>query len=185
MIKPTFIAEVKTKSPFGYFSKLYWRELFEVANLHGDWISIHTDYRWGGSFKLLKFVRTLTNKPILAKGIHSTDNEIQQALDCGANYVLVVDRIPDEKYIDKCLLEISHLNDFRKALSKFPDAKYVYNNRDLSTGKMRNHNYFDAYRCEGPKWLCEASGIKTLKDVNPLADAYIVGENLVEFCDSL
>jgi len=184
-VKPIFIAEVKTKSPFGFYSKLFWRELFEVADNYGDWISIHTDYRWGGSFKFLRFVRTLTNKPILAKGIHATDDEVQEALRCGADKVLVVDRLPAEKYVEQCLLEISSLTDFRKALSKFPTAKFVYNNRDLSTGKMKSHNYFDAYKCEGPEWLCQASGIKTIKDIHPSADAFIVGEHLIEFCNSL
>lgn len=180
--KPIFIAEVKTKSPFGYFGKLYWKELFDIAEKHGDWISIHTDYRWGGSFKLLKFVRTLTKKPILAKGIHSTDEEVQKALDCGADYVLVVDRLPAEKYIDKCLLEVSTLNKFREFLRQYPNAKYVYNQRDLNTGEMKDWNYFDAYKCEMPQWLCQASGIKSRNNVNRLADAFIVGEHLEQFC---
>lgn len=179
---PIFIAEVKTKSPFGYCSKLYWKELFDIADKHGDWISIHTDSRWGGSFKLLKFVRTLIKKPILAKGIHSTDEEIQQALDCGADYVLVVDRLPAEKYIENCLLEVSSLTLFREFLRKYPNAKYVYNKRDLTTGKMKDFDYFDAYNCEMPKWLCQASGIKSLEDINNLADAFIVGEHLEQFC---
>ena len=67
------IAEVKTQSPFGYKSDKSWDELFEVANKVGDIISIHTDRRWGGSFELLQKARSLTNKPILAKGIHKND----------------------------------------------------------------------------------------------------------------
>lgn len=87
------IAEVKTQSPFGFRSALSLQELFDLANRHGDIISVHTDMRWGGSFDLLRKARKLTTKPILAKGIHETDEEIEQAFASGANFVLVVGRI--------------------------------------------------------------------------------------------
>ena len=88
------IAEVKTKSPFGYVSGKDWAELFEIANIIGDIVSIHTDPRWGGSMELVKKARNLTSKPILAKGIHKSDDEIRQCLEAGADFVLVVGRIP-------------------------------------------------------------------------------------------
>ncbi|MAJ97292.1 MAG: hypothetical protein CMI56_01585 [Parcubacteria group bacterium] len=47
----------------------------------GDIISIHTDSRWGGSFELLEKARGLTDKPILAKGIHKDDADIEKALE--------------------------------------------------------------------------------------------------------
>ena len=71
------IAEVKTESPFGFKSERSWGELFAVANENGDILSIHTDSRWGGSFDLIKKAKSLTNKSILAKGIHATDSEVQ------------------------------------------------------------------------------------------------------------
>ena len=49
----TFIAEVKTQASSGWRSERSWDELFDIANEHGDWISIHTDARWGGSMKLV------------------------------------------------------------------------------------------------------------------------------------
>ncbi len=99
-----FIAEVKTKSPFGFASNKSWHELFDIANLHGDIISIHTNPFWGGSFDLLKIARDMTTKPILAKGLHENDENIKTALDLGADYVLVVGRIP-EICQDKCIVE--------------------------------------------------------------------------------
>lgn len=67
-MKPLFIAEVKTQSPFGFFGNKSWDELFEAANKVGDIISIHTNPLWGGSFDHLMLARRMTNKPILAKG---------------------------------------------------------------------------------------------------------------------
>src|SRR3989344_6841606 len=98
------IAEVKTKSPFGYKSDKTWDELFQVAEHIGGMISIHMDQRWGGSFELLKKARALTKKPILAKGMHKTDEEIKAAINLGADWVLVVGRIP-EMNLDKCIIE--------------------------------------------------------------------------------
>lgn len=77
------ITEVKTQSPFGYKSNEVWEELFNLANGFGDIISIHTNPKWSGSFKLLEKARGLTNKPILAKGLHETDDEIKRLLIMG------------------------------------------------------------------------------------------------------
>src|SRR4051812_45555141 len=108
----TIIAEVKTGSPFGYRSEKSWDELFAIASEAGDIVSIHTDSRWGGSFELVKKARSLTTKPILAKGIHATDAEIEQAIEAGADYVLVVGRVP-ALYIEKCLIEPLTLDELR------------------------------------------------------------------------
>jgi len=133
MKRPLLIAEVKTKSPFGYESAKTWEEQFKFANTHGDILSIHTDVRWGGSFELLSKARTLTDKPILAKGIHADDTQIERAVACGAEYVLVVGRIP-KVHLDKCLIEVNSLAE----LEKIPaGVKAVWNNRDLNTGGVK------------------------------------------------
>lgn len=187
MNKTIFIAEVKNKSPFGFYSKLALPELWELANQYGDWISVHTNYRWGGSFKWLKWCRDNTNKPILAKGIHSTDEEVDRALDLGADYVLVVNRIPESKNINKCLLEISDPKILAESLLEYPNVKYVYNSRDLKTGLEKENDLYDHYRYNC-NWLCGASMIKNKYDPlirYPLCDAFIIGENLPAFCRQL
>lgn len=174
------IAEVKTESPFGFKSNKSWGELFDIANELGDIISIHTDSRWGGSFDLIKKAKLLTNKPILAKGIHASDKEIKQAIEAGADYVLVVGRIP-AMYQDKCLIEPLSLAEL-KLIPK--NLKVVWNSRDLSDGGIKKE-IFEKARNLFKGWLCQASNIKTVEDIKTGADAVLVGSNLIDFVKSL
>lgn len=180
MKKPLIIAEVKTQSPFGFTSDKSWYELFEIANSVGDIISIHTDPRWGGSFDLIRKAKTLTAKPILAKGIHASDAEIKMALDAGADYVLVVGRLT-AKYQDKCLFEPLSLEE----LKNIPEnLKVVWNSRDLANGKIKKET-FEQAREIFKGWLCQASNIKTIEDIKAGADALLVGQNIFTFIKSL
>lgn len=148
--------------------------------MHGDIISIHTDPRWGGSFELIKKAKMLTDKPILAKGIHKNDDLVQQAVDAGANYVLVVGRIP-EIHLEKCLIEPLTLEELKKLP---PSIKAVWNSRDLETGGLKTE-FFEQARNIFNGWLCQASNIKTIEDIEEGADAVLVGTHLIEFTNSL
>lgn len=190
--KPIFIAEIKTQSMFG-FKTNYSREcLIDTALRYGDWISVHTDPRFGGSFDDIYQIRRKTNKSILAKGFHSHNHDVEKALDLGADYVLVVDR-PDRKllnlYTDKILFEFSNsklLNESSYDFAEF--GKVVFNGRNLDTGigKKSIAQYHEfRNRC---KWLCGASLLKEpdyVQKFYPNCDAFIVGENLVDFCKKL
>ncbi len=173
------IAEVKTESPFGWKSERSWGELFEIADKSGDIISIHTDPRWDGSFDLIKKARAKTSKPILAKGIHENDSDIQKAIDVGADFVLVVGRMP-KIHLEKCLVEPPTLQE----LKTIPEnIKVVWNSRDLKTGGLKSET-FEQARALFSGWLCQGSNICTLADVHPLADAVLVGTHLLEFAES-
>lgn len=178
--KVQIIAEVKTESPFGWKSDKNWDELFEVANRIGDIISIHTDPRWGGSFDLISKARALTKKPILAKGIHDSDASIEESLNRGANYVLVVGRMP-KVHIDKCFVEPLALEELKTIPQ---DIKVVWNSRDLSSGGLKSETFQQA-RAIFKGWLCQASNIKTVLDIQEGADAVLVGSHLVGFAESL
>lgn len=174
------VAEVKTQSPYGFKSDKTWDYLFDLANEYGDVISIHTDPRFGGSFKLLERARGKTNKPILAKGEHRVNLDIEKAIKIGANYVLVVGRIP-EVYQDKCIIEPYSLQELRNIPEGF---KVVWNSRDLRDGSRKKES-FDEARKIRKGWMCQASNIKSKKDVNSLADAILVGSYLEEFIKCL
>jgi indole-3-glycerol phosphate synthase len=176
MPAPTFIAEVKTASPFGWRSEKSWGELFEIANQYGDWISVHTDPRWDGSFELVAKARKLTDKPILAKGIHADDADIRKALDAGADWLLVVGRAP-EVHPEQCLIEVITVADFQTLPA---GTKAVWNSRDLATGGPKSETFADA-RAAWDGWLCQASNIRTPDDVASGADAILVGTHLPEF----
>ncbi|OHA17711.1 MAG: hypothetical protein A2664_03805 [Candidatus Taylorbacteria bacterium RIFCSPHIGHO2_01_FULL_46_22b] len=174
------IAEVKTVSPFGFISDRSWEDLFRVAEEIGDMISIHTDPRWGGSFELLEKARGLTQKPILAKGIHKEDSDIRRAIECGADFVLVVGRMPSV-YTSKCLIEPLSLAE----LKSIPlSQRAVWNSRDLASGGLKKESFKDA-RAEFSEWLCQASNIQTVADIDQSADAVLVGTHLIEFAESL
>ncbi len=176
----TIIAEVKTISPFGYSSDKPWDELFEKANEIGDIISIHTDKRWGGSLDLLKKARNLTKKPILAKGIHESDEDIKKCLEIGADYILVVGRIPSFSQ-ENLLIEPNSLEE----LSKIPsNLRGIWNSRDLKTGGFKDETFENA-RAIFSGWLCQASNIKSVQDIKTGANAILVGTNLLNFANSI
>lgn len=170
------IAEVKTHSPFGWQADKSWDELFEIAATIGDIISIHTDPRWHGSFDLVTKAHARTAKPILAKGIHATDEDLERAFAAGATYALVVGRIP-EQYAEQCLIEPYKLTELAHIP---PHLKAVWNSRDLRTGGKKLATFTEA-RTQFGGWLCQASNIMTPDDIDPEADAVLIGTHLAAF----
>lgn len=174
------IAEVKTHSPFGYVARKSWDELFWLAEQVGDMVAVHTDPRWGGSLKLLQKARALTAKPLLAKGVHTSDAHIKEALMSGADWVLVVGRVPGV-YRERCLIEPLTLRELQRLA---PVTKAVWNSRDLLTGGLKKETFAQA-RHFFPGWLCQASNIRTVADIDVGANAILVGTYLAEFAQSL
>lgn len=200
MKKKIFIAEIKTKSPYGFQSPHSFIKLMETAIEYGDWISVHDNALWGGDSETISFVRQNTNKPILAKGIHYTNERIIEAIDAGADYVLSAGRVAGSaedigerqkvKLRNSDYKKIIYELDYEKVLSLvnfssyWKESKYVCNSRDLSTGKFKEKNEIEDFVKLGT-WVCQASGIKSKNDVNSNVDAFIVGENLLEFCKNI
>ncbi len=196
------IAEVKPWSPFGKpLSTKSWDQLFELANACGDVISIHTHPLWRGSFDLIRKARKRTQKKILAKGFHETDDEIKQAIDAGADHVLVVGRIP-KVHLNICFIEPLTLAE----LAGIPkDTWAVWNSRDLSGLKNlpgippflierwkqgvglsdQKQESFKEAREVHSGLLCQASNLRTKNDIDPGADAVLVGSKLETFAASL
>jgi indole-3-glycerol phosphate synthase len=179
-MQPLLIAEIKTKSPFGYNAIESFSQLATTAIDHGDWISVHDNAQWGGDFESISYVRMMTEKPILAKGLHSTDDDIDRALSHGADYVLVVGRMPHEKYWNRCLFEPTSNTNLETLLNLNPNGKYVVNSRCLVSGILSSTDNFEFYRSRC-KWLCQASGISHRTHVQMSADAILVGTYLGAF----
>lgn len=183
MYLPTIIAEVKTKSPWkDHPSDRSWRELFQIAVAIGDMVAVHTSPEFGGSWHLLRYARKLTCKPLVAKGLHPTDDDVKRAFDWGANWVLVVGRVPRVKPY-ACLIEPRNLTE----LHTIPNGLcVVWNARNLETGERKCQSFKQARQLwPRPRWLCQASYIKTHQDISSDADAILVGTHLVEFARSL
>jgi len=196
------IAEVKPWSPFGKkLTQNSWERQLELADKVGDMISVHTNPLWKGSFDLIGKARSKTQKPILAKGFHATDDEVSRAIDMGADYVLVVGRMPSV-HIEKCFIEPLTLDE----LAGIPDKYWaVWNSRDLATlrelpeaprfildrwEKGNGHServkesFIEARKVFSGR-LCQASNLHTKDDVEPGADAVLVGTYLESFAESL
>ena len=188
--RPIFIAEIKTKSPFGFQSAHSFNELMEYAINYGDWISVHDNALWGGDFETIAYVRKFTHKPILAKGLHTSSEDVRQALEHGATHVLRVDAKPSNyTHLPYTLYEYSNIHEADKARLWFAqtvrgDMKFVCNSRDLRTGKVKEGNELNTYLGLG-NWVCQASNIAKPDDVNPNVNAFIVGTNLIEYCKAL
>lgn len=187
-MSPIFIAEVKTKSPYNFQSKYSFEFLLELAIQNGDYISIHTNPLFNGNFENIHRARKQTSKPILAKGFHDNDDDIKKAIDFGADYVLVVDRFTkllDSDLRNKLFLEFSNDSFISRLTEKDKkELKFVYNGRNLKTGIAKKYiGDYDKYR-ENVNWLCGASLLRDRFDVQlfyPKCDAFIVGENLLNF----
>jgi indole-3-glycerol phosphate synthase len=200
-----FIAEIKTISPFGFKSNYDYEFLKQLSIENGDWISIHTDPLWGGHFvdivnvknTMLKLSKPYCDRKILAKGIHSKDSDIKRCLDNGADYVLVVGRIPPQGNLSQCLMEPSdhdQLKDLAYIDSVNRSAGLVLNRRDLITGYDKwtpvggnfswvTHwaNSFNELKEKVKVPIYQASGIYSMNEVHPKVDGFMVGQNLPTF----
>lgn len=185
-ITPVFIAEIKTKSPFGYQSPHSFHKLMDVAIEHGDWIIVHDNALWGGDYETISFVRKYTKKPILAKGLHTTEESIQRAFDHGADKVLVVgDTFKGNFAPDSILREIENKNPKNLWSGGMCWKQIVINSRNLRTGDVVRdvEKQISDFKNQGYE-VFQASNIKSINDVNRNVTGYIVGTHLIDFINN-
>ena len=99
------------------------------------------------------------------------------AVEAGADFVLVVGRVP-KIYLEKCLVEPTTLAEL-KALPKTV-KRVVWNSRDLQTGGLKKETFTEA-RAIWDGWLCQASNIRSVADIEKGADALLIGTHLETF----
>lgn len=198
------IAEVKLWSPWGErLTENSWREQLELANEVGDIVSILTNPIWKGSRELLARACRLSKNPVLAKDFHGTDEELNSTFDVGANFALVVGRVPGPSIdLGRCFIEPL---DLAELATMPPESFAVWNSRDLSSLKdlpgipqflldrwkqstnnsSRKRETFKEAREVWAGKLCQASNLKTVADIEEGADAILVGSNLELFAASM
>ena len=192
------IAELKKASP----SKGIIREDFKPQDLArlcvgagASALSVLTDENFfKGSLSYLEAVSEFANVPVLCKDFIIDEYQITEARARGADSVLLLVNILDEKKIKKflelshkyemdCLVEVHTQEELQKALNT--DAKIIgINNRNLDTFEVdiTNTEKLISQIPEG-KLVVSESGIFTRKDIEYLESlgvgAVLVGEAIM------
>ena len=194
----SFICEVKKASP----SKGVIVEDFHYTNIAKEYeqagataISVLTEPNFfKGSDKFLKDVADIVNMPILRKDFIIDEYQIYQAKLIGADAILLICAILDEKILNKflniannlklsCLVETHNEYEIKMALNS--EAKIIgINNRDLKTFRVDIKTSLELQKfIPENKILISESGIKTLQDIKMLQEngfnGALIGESIM------
>ena len=194
----SFICEIKKASP----SKGIIVEDFPYTNIAKEYeqagataISVLTEPNFfKGSDKILKDVADIVNIPILRKDFIIDEYQIYQAKLIGADAILLICAILDEKILNKflniannlklsCLVETHNEDEIKMALNS--EAKIIgINNRDLKTFRVDIKTSLELQKfIPKNKILISESGIKTVQDIKILKEAgfngALIGESIM------
>ena len=194
----SFICEIKKASP----SKGIIVEDFPYTNIAKEYeqagataISVLTEPNFfKGSDKILKDVADIVNIPILRKDFIIDEYQIYQAKLIGADAILLICAILDEKILNKflniannlklsCLVETHNEDEIKMALNS--EAKIIgINNRDLKTFRVDIKTSLELQKfIPKNKILISESGIKTLQDIKMLQEnsfnGALIGESIM------
>ena len=194
----SFICEIKKASP----SKGIIVEDFPYTNIAKEYeqagataISVLTEPNFfKGSDKILKDVADIVNIPILRKDFIIDEYKIYQAKLIGADAILLICAILDEKILNKflniannlklsCLVETHNEDEIKMALNS--EAKIIgINNRDLKTFRVDIKTSLELQKfIPKNKILISESGIKTVQDIKILKEAgfngALIGESIM------
>ena len=194
----SFICEIKKASP----SKGTIVENFPYTNIAKEYeqagataISVLTEPNFfKGSDKFLKDVADIVNIPILRKDFIIDEYQIYQAKLIGADAILLICAILDEKILNKflniaknlklsCLVETHNEDEIKMALNS--EAKIIgINNRDLKTFRVDIKTSLELQKfIPKNKILISESGIKTVQDIKILKEngfnGVLIGESIM------
>ena len=199
----SFICEIKKASPSkGIISEDFkYKEIAKQYNQIADVISVLTEpTRFLGSKEILSDVKSLVDIPVLRKDFIIYPYQIYEAKAIGADAILLIVAILDEKelkeYLDLahsiglgCLVEAHDETEVMTAIKV--GAKVIgVNNRNLKdfTIDMNNSIRLRNLAPKDIKFVSE-SGIKTREDIVKLenndVDAVLIGETLMRSADPI
>ena len=199
----SFICEIKKASPSrGIISENFkYKEIAKQYNQIADVISVLTEpTRFLGSKEILSDVKSLVDIPVLRKDFIIYPYQIYEAKAIGADAILLIVAILDEKelkeYLDLahsiglgCLVEAHDETEVMTAIKV--GAKVIgVNNRNLKdfTIDMNNSIRLRNLAPKDIKFVSE-SGIKTREDIVKLenndVDAVLIGETLMRSADPI
>lgn len=192
------IAEVKKASPSAGiickdFDPVRIAKEYETAG--ASCLSVLTDEQFfQGSLDYLRQIRTAVKLPLLRKDFIIDDRQILEAIEWGADAILLIVSILDDAQLQKfhslaidaglsALVEVHDAAELERAL-KIGAELIGVNNRDLKTFKVDLATTERlANKLDGKKILVAESGIHTRADVERLqkcgAKAILVGESLL------
>jgi indole-3-glycerol phosphate synthase len=200
--RPNIIAEIKRRSP----SKGVLREDFDPASIAMGYeaagaaaISVLTEEDFfDGSLDHLREVRERVTVPVLRKDFIIDESQIYQASEAGADAVLLIVAILDDRLLSEmiglcdelnvdALVEVHNAGEMERAARA--GARVIgVNNRDLKTFTVELETSERlAPLAPADALLVSESGINTPEDINRLAragyHAFLVGEHFMRASD--
>ncbi|WP_158997598.1 hypothetical protein [Pigmentibacter ruber] len=188
------LAEIKLNNPKSTISNTLALEERLNAYEMADGISFITHPSFSGSLDILRKIRELTNKPILAKDFITEKYQIKNLVLAGANGILLLqDYISESKLVelvDYCKeLNVSSFVESSFFLPKIGDF-YVLNSRSLFS--LEENKYFRNFLLNfsnekfDPNKIIIASNIEEIKEANTTLKIFkgcIIGTALMKIND--
>lgn len=210
-IHPFIIAEIKPRSPSrGQLMDLDRLPIIiDAYNQHAQAISVLCDEKFfGGGINLLKYVRSQTHLPILAKEFIIDERQIAPLIHAGADMILLIVAILSDEQLKRLLSvasdhqipvfiethsleEMHRLRILMNKLVSLPNYFIAINQRDLKTLKIDTKRAFllaPQARLMFPKarGVIAESGIESNRDTAKLSgivDGFLIGTSILQSAD--
>jgi len=195
------IAEIKGSSPSaGFLNEINLKDILDAYLKYAKAISVLTDEKFfSGSFERLSEVCNRVNIPVLCKDFIIDKVQVDKAYACGADIVLLIVRILDDKKLNELydyakelgldvLVEVHSLEELER-IKRMAPAIVGVNSRDLDTLEIsleRAKNILDSIDFKTVK-IAE-SGIRTKEDIDYLrtsCNGFLIGEALIKNLSNL
>ncbi len=190
------IAEIKLSSPSaGFIKDINVKHAISIYSRYSKGISVLTDKKFfGGGFEFLEEISGITHLPVLCKDFIIDEKQIDKAFACGADIILLIVRILDDKKLKvlynyaknkglDVLVEIHSFEELERIKQLKPSIVGV-NSRDLDTLQISLERAKKILKSIDFNCIKIAeSGIKNKDNIEYLMDAcngFLIGEALLK-----